>query len=120
MTNVNIFSDLNTLLSEHAPVETGVFSGEAPDKYFVVTPLTDTFELFGDNEPEFEIQEARVSIFSKNSYLKLKDSVVRALLANGFSIPERRYIGREDDTGYFHYVLDVAKLFPLEEPIWLQ
>jgi len=120
MTDINIFSELNTLLAEHAPVETGVFSGEAPDKYFVVTPLVDTYELYGDDGPEFEVQEARVSIYSKGSYLTLKYNVTVALLADGFSITERRYIGREDDTGYFHYALDVAKLYPLEEPEWLQ
>ena len=118
---MNILEELNTILSNiPIPVETGVFSGKAPDKYFVVTPLVDTFELYGDDGPEFEIQEARVSIFSKGSYIKLKDSVIRALFADGFTITERRYIGREDDTGYFNYALDVAKLFPLEEPEWLQ
>lgn len=27
------------------PVETGVFSGEPPEEYVVVTPLADTYEL---------------------------------------------------------------------------
>jgi len=118
--NANIFTELDTLLAVYAPVETGVFSGEAPNRYFIVTPLVDTYELFGDDEPEYEIQEARVSIYSKGSYLALKDSIIRRLFSEGFSITERRYIGREDDTGYFHYVLDVAKLFLLEESEWLQ
>ena len=111
---MNIWSELNVLLSEYAPVETGVFSDEAPDNYFIVTPLTDTFELFGDNRPEYETQEARISIFSKYSYLTLKYSVISALLADNFTITERRYIGREDETGYFHYVIDTAKLYPIE------
>jgi len=111
---VNILSELNALLTEYAPVETGVFSGEAPGEYFVVTPLTDSFELFGDNRPEYETQEARISLFSKGSYLTLKYGVISALLADEFTITERRYIGREDDTGYFHYAIDVAKLYLIE------
>ena len=30
-------------------------------------------------------------------------------------ITDRRYIGHEDDTGYHHYAMDVAKLYGLEE-----
>ena len=111
---MNILSELNTLLAEYAPVETGVFSGEAPAEYFVITPLTDNFALFGDNRPEYETQEARISLFSKGSYLTLKYGVISALLADDFTITERRYIGREDDSGYFHYAVDTEKLYPLE------
>jgi len=111
---MNILSELTALLSAFAPVETGVFSGEAPDEYFVVTPLMDSFELFGDNRPRYDAQEARISIFSKGSYLSLKNRVVSALLAGDFTVTDRRYIGREDDTGYFHYAIDVARLYPVE------
>ena len=111
---MNILSELNILLSEYAPVETGVFSGEAPDEYFVITPLTDSFELYGDNRPEYETQEARISIFSKGSYITLKNRVVSALLNNEFMVTARQYIGREDDSGYFHYAVDTAKLYAVE------
>ena len=43
------------------PVETGVFSGEPPEEYVVVTPLADTYELHADNLPGYETQEARLS-----------------------------------------------------------
>ena len=33
-------------------VETGVFSGEPPEEYVVVTPLADTYELHADNLPD--------------------------------------------------------------------
>jgi len=111
---MNILSELNALLSGLAPVETGVFSGEAPDEYLVITPLTDSFELYGDNRPEYETQEARVSVYSKGSYITLKNRVVSALLAGEYTITDRRYIGREDDTGYFHYAVDTVKLYPVE------
>ena len=97
------------------PVETGVFSDEPPDEYVVVTPLADTYELHADNLPEYEIQEARLSLFSRGNYLKRKRQLSKALLAADFTITDRRYIGHEDDTGYHHYAIDVAKLYRLEE-----
>ena len=96
-------------------VETGVFSDEPPEEYVVVTPLADTYELHADNLPEYEIQEARLSLFSRDNYLKRKKQLSKALLAADFSITDRRYIGHEDDTGYHHYAIDVAKLYRLEE-----
>ena len=97
------------------PVETGVFSDEPPDEYVVVTPLEDTYELHADNLPEYETQEARLSLFSRGNYLKRKKQLSKALLAADFTITDRRYIGHEDDTGYHHYAIDVAKLYRLEE-----
>ena len=97
------------------PVETGVFSDEPPDEYVVVTPLADTYELHADNLPEYETQEARLSLFSKGNYLMRKGQLSNALLAADFVITDRRYIGHEDDTGYHHYAIDVAKLYGLEE-----
>jgi len=64
---MNILSELTGLLGGFAPIETGVFSDEAPSEYIVITPLVDTFELFGDNRPGYETQEARLSIFSKKN-----------------------------------------------------
>ena len=97
------------------PVETGVFSGEPPEEYVVVTPLADTYELHADNLPGYEAQEARLSLFSKGNYLMRKGQLSNALLAADFVITDRRYIGHEDDTGYHHYAIDVAKLYRLEE-----
>ena len=96
------------------PVETGVFSGEPPEEY-VVAPLADTYELHADNLPGYETQEARLSLFSKGNYTQRKEQLSNALLAADFVITDRRYIGHEDDTGYHHYAIDVAKLYGLEE-----
>nr|WP_278532777.1 hypothetical protein [Dehalococcoides mccartyi] len=47
--------------------------------------------------------------------MSLKNQIVRALLDADFTITDRRYIGHEDDTGYHHYAIDVAKNYELEE-----
>lgn len=113
---MSILSELNTLFeAANIPVETGVFSGVPPDEYLVLTPLTDTFAVYGDNRPLADINEVRISLFSKNNYLQRKNQLVRMLLQADFAITDRRYIGHEDDTGYHHYAIDVAKYYELEE-----
>lgn len=96
-------------------VETGVFSGTPPDEYIVLIPLVDSFEMHCDNLPEYEIQEVRISIFSKGNYTALKYKLVTALLKADITITDRRYIGHEDDTGYHHYAVDTAKAYEMEE-----
>lgn len=67
---MSILEDLSALLkSLGLPFETGVYSRNAPDKYIVLLPLEDSFSLFGDNRPGARIEEARISIFAKGSYL---------------------------------------------------
>ena len=113
---MSILSELNTLFeTANIPVETGVFSGVPPDEYMVLTPLTDTFAVYGDNKPLADINEVRISLFNKNNYLQRKNQLVRMLLQADFVITDRRYIGHEDDTGYHHYAIDVAKYYELEE-----
>lgn len=97
------------------PAETSVFEGTAPETYVVILPLTDTFELHADNTPGLEVQEVRLSLFCKGNYIKNKNSIVRSLLVSDFTITDRRYIERENDTGYHHYAIDVAKYYELEE-----
>jgi hypothetical protein len=96
-------------------VETGVFSGEAPGEYLVIVPMADTFAAFADDRPGFETQEARLSLFSKGSYTARKKALTTALLAADFTITSRLYVGREDDTGYHHFAIDVAKVYRLED-----
>ena len=108
---MSLLSELKTVIEAVGlPVETGVFSDEPP-----VTPLADTYELHADNLPEYETQEARLSLFSRGNYLKRKKQLSKALLAADFTITDRRYIGHEDDTGYHHYAIDVAKTYETEE-----
>ena len=112
---MSLLSELSTILSLLIPVETGVFSEPAPDRYAVITPLVDTFELYSDDKPRHETQAARISLFDKGNYLALKNQIVRNLIIADFTLTDRRYIGHEDDTGYHHYAIDVAKTYELEE-----
>ena len=106
---MSILKELNAILDGLGIlVETGVFKGKAPDEY-------DVFEGFADNNPHFETQEARISLFSKNNYQQRKNQIVRALLKAEIEITDRRYIGHEDDTGYHHYGIVAAKLYELKE-----
>ena len=56
-----------------------------------------------------------ISYFNKGSYTKQKNAMIRALLGADFVITDRRYIGHEDDTGFHHYAIDVAKHYGMED-----
>ena len=113
---MSLLSDLSEVLeSLNIPIETGVFSGVPPDEYLVFIPLIDLFEVHADNHPGFDVQEVRISLFSKGNYQQRKSQITKALLNSDFTVTERRYIGYEDDTGYHHYAIDVAKNYGLEE-----
>lgn len=113
---MSVLSDINTTLKPLGiPLETGVFKDDAPEKYIVVVPMADSFELHADNIPGCDVQEARISLYAKGSYTKEKNKIVRALLGADFTITDRRYIGYETETGYFHYNVDVAKHYEMEE-----
>lgn len=92
-------------------VETGVFSGTPPDTYFVLSPVADGLTLQADNEPNAEVQEVRVSLFCKGNYNAVKNNFTRECLNTDITVTDRRYIGHEDDTGYHHYAIDVAKSY---------
>ena len=96
------------------PVETGIFSDKAPNTYAVITPLTDTFALHADNVPQIDVQEARISLYTKGSYTSLKNRIVRALIRAEYTITDRRYLGFETGTGYHHYAVDAAKQYDFE------
>ena len=102
-----IFTDLKI------PCETAVFSGKAPNRYVVLTPLVDTFVLHGDNTPNMDVEEVRISLFDKGNYLEAKSRIEQALMSNEITIAARRYVDHEDDTGYNNYAIDVAKNYLL-------
>ena len=113
---MSLLSELNTLLDAiPIPVETGVFTGKAPESYVVISPLSDSFALHADDHPSMEVQEARVSLFSQGNYRQFKRAIERALLASAIIITDRHYVEHEDDTGYHHYAIDVAKHYVWEE-----
>jgi hypothetical protein len=113
---MSLLEELNiTVAPLGLPIETVVFSEPPPDTYLVITPMSEVFQLYADDLPHHEIQEARLSLFSKGSYTAIKNSIVQALLAAEIQITDRLYVGHEDDTGYHHYAIDVAKEYRLED-----
>ena len=97
------------------PVETGVYKNKATDRYVVLTPLSDNYGVYADNRPNAETQEVRISIFVKGNYLKIKNTIARALLDADITVTDRRYIGYENDKEKYHYAIDVAKNYELED-----
>ncbi len=113
---MSLLSELNMIAGKlDIAVETGVFADIPPDEYLVLTPLIDTFDLHADNTPGTDIQEIRLSLFTKGNYTKRKNEIVRALLAADITITDRRYVGHEDDSGYHNYAIDVANYYEMEE-----
>ena len=91
------------------------YSAVPPDEYLVFIPLTDIFEVHADNRPSFDVQEVRISLFSRSNYQRRKRQITVALLNADITVTERRYIGFEEDTKYHHYAIDVAKEYEMEE-----
>ena len=114
---MNILFELGALFTEmELPFETGVFGEKAPEEYAVIIPVADQFDLFADNIPQTEVQEARVSLYSKGNFLQLRNRLGRRLLESDFTITDRRYVGYENDTQYHHYAIEVAKNSPVGVP----
>ena len=113
---MSLLSEVKSIIETcKIPVETGVFSDVPPATYAVLTPLSDSFDIHADNKPGVDVQEVRLSLFCKENYLKTKNQLVKAMLNADITITNRRYIGHEDDTGYHHYAIDVAKSYIWED-----
>lgn len=111
---MSILSDLQiTLKALDIPIETGIFSDNAPLEYIVLVPMSDVFEIHADNSPHIDVQEVRISLYSKSNYIKMKNAVLKALFDDDFTITSRQYIGYETETGYHHYNVDVAKHYEI-------
>lgn len=95
------------------PIETGVFSEKPPEEYLVLVPMSDIFDHYADDLPGAELQEVRLSLFSKGNYQKSKSEVSMVLLEADFTITDRRYLGYEEDTCFHHFAIDVAKIYEL-------
>lgn len=113
---MNILEEVNELMyGLGIRLETGVFKSEAPDTYVVLVPLADTFPLNADNMPLTDVQEVRITLFSKGNYIKLKNRITRKLLSASFCITGRRYNGYDTGAGYHQYTIDVAKNYDMTE-----
>ena len=113
---MSLLSELNTIVTNLGLlVETGRFQLLPNAAYVVLTPLSDSYDVHADNTPGIDIQEVRVSLFTKDSYTTYKNKLIRAFRAADLTITDRRYIGHDDDTGYHNYAIDVANYYELEE-----
>ena len=113
---MTVLSELNTLLSDMSiQTETAKLSDKPLDEYVVLVPISDNFSLFCDDKPKYETSEVRLSIFTKGNYMQLKKKIVERLLNNNFTITDKRYVEYENDTGFHHYNIDVAKYYEMEE-----
>src|SRR6056297_1909164 len=110
----SILKDISEVLEPLGiSIETGLFSEKSPDEYIVLIPMSDIFDHYADDLPRAELQEVRLSLFSKGNYQTRKNEVVLTLLSEDFTITDRRYIGYEEDTGFHHYSIDVLKIYDL-------
>lgn len=113
---MNALEKLNDIfIAMDIPAQTCAFTQSPPSTYVVMTPIIDTFECYADDLPSCEVQEIRLSLFTKGNYIEMKNRISTALLDAGFTITQRRYIGYESDTKYYHHATDVAKEYSLQE-----
>ena len=57
----------------------------------------------------------KLSLYVQGNYIRRKNAIVKALLAADFTITDRRFVGYETDTKYYHVNIDVAKSYAQEE-----
>ncbi|MDE5853023.1 MAG: hypothetical protein K2G97_03160 [Oscillospiraceae bacterium] len=113
---MDILEELSNILKEiDIPIQTGVFTNTPPKQYLVLTPIAEWGAFYADNKEKINRQEVRISLFSKINYIKPKNEIIQLLKDSDFSLSDRRYIGREDDTGYYHFAIDVTKDYVIEE-----
>ena len=113
---MSLLSELSAIAKKlKIPSQTSVYSGKPPDEYLVFTPLYDSFELHADNAPTADVQEVRISLFSKRNYTRTLSRLVKALLNADITVTARKYVGHDDDMGYHHYAVDTAKNYEMEE-----
>jgi hypothetical protein len=110
---LSLLSELNTIIADIGlPVETGIFSGEAPETYTVLVPLVSLFDMHADDLPRVDIQEVRISLFCKNNYVATAEQLTHAVLAADMCVTARTYVDHDDETGYHQWSIDILKQYP--------
>ena len=113
---MSILKDINKTLSKlNYPFQTGEFKDKVPNEYIVIVPMIETFDYHADNKPQINVEEVRLSLFSKCNYTAMKNKIIKLLIDEDYTITNRQYIGYESDTGYYHYNIDVEKYYEMEE-----
>lgn len=83
---------------------------EEKEVYAVLTPLSDAFSQFADDEPTHEINAVRISLYTKSDYTTIVTAVVSDMLAAGLTITDKRFIEYEKNTKFYHYNIDAEIL----------
>ena len=113
---MNILEEVKSLLDiTGIPIETGVFDGDAPERYIVLIPMDDEFPLCADDFPQTDLQTLRITLFTKKNYLRDKNTIVEILLMHGFAVTNRKFNGYDSSTGYYQNTIDVEKNYEMEE-----
>lgn len=113
---MNILQELTSLITgQNLRVETGIFKDKAPDTYIVLIPLSDSYPLNADDGPLVDLQECRISIFSKSNYLTIKKTITNLMITNGICVTARTFNGFDTGSGYYQYSIDVAKNYNPED-----
>lgn len=88
----------------------GEYEGKGAE-YGIYDNITENGELYGDNEPEFNVISFRVHIYVLNNRVKKKKIVKSLLRSAGFLLGEITE-QKEKDTGYTHYTFEVETFGP--------
>ncbi|GHU69185.1 hypothetical protein FACS1894184_12740 [Clostridia bacterium] len=113
---MSLLEELVTIMNALGiPVETGAFSDVGPDMYVVLTPLADTFELNADDCPGVDVQEVRISLYTKTNPRSTNKRIIRQLLEKDITITARMYIEYETDTQLHHYEMDCVQQYPWDD-----
>lgn len=102
---------INTLEPLVIPVSINENTDKIAERYIVITPLYEGFDVFADNMPSIEVSEIELAVYSRGNYLKLVKDISALLINAGFTITNRRYLEYEKDTKLHHYIIDVAMEF---------
>jgi hypothetical protein len=113
---MNILSELTDLFELlKIPSMTAEFSeAPQPDTFALFTSISDDLDLFSDNMPEVEVCSVRITIYTKDNYIRIVRKITNALLNKDFTVSNRRYVNRETDTGYHHYAIDCEKFYAFD------
>ena len=112
----NIISDIYTALTTlQIPAQIGDYqtTSALPDTYVVIIPLYENFET-ADDTPDFDVQQASTEVYTKGMWRSTVKSICDECISMGLLVHERRYIGRNEETGYFQYSITFENAYDLE------
>lgn len=101
---INALAPLNVSVTV---IENPTDSGKR-DKFIVIIPTSDNFELYADDKPLATVETAELALYCKGNYLGFRDKVTELLITADITITNRRYLEFEQDTDYHHYIIEVA------------